>query len=288
MKKLRGILMTIITLTAVIIYAIFLLHNNELEQTSTVRNELIVTYIDVGQGDSELIQQGDNAILIDTGEYSQRKKLTDKLNALGVTSLDYVIATHPHSDHMGSMNVIIDTYDVLHILMPNVTSNTVSFEKMLQSIANKGLHIDRPIPGESITAGNIKLDILAPNSDKYNDVNDYSIITRLDWGETSFLFTGDAEALSEKEMLSKGFNVNVNVLKVGHHGSVSSTSAVFLDEVNPIMAVISCGTNNVYGHPHKETMVKLEDKNITVYRTDTMGTITMRSDGTNITVETEK
>jgi len=288
MNKIRSVLITVISLLAVIIYAVFFLNDGIHESRRPADGELIVTTIDIGQGDSQLIQQGDNAILIDSGEYSERKKLIDTLNSLGLKSLDYVIATHPHTDHMGSLNVVIDTYDVKHIMMPNVTANTVSFEKLLESISKKNLRIERPVPGKSIAAGIMKLEILAPNADKYANSNNYSIVARLEWGHTSFLFTSDAEALSEKEILDKGFNVSADVLKLGHHGSVSSTSDKFLDKVNPRIAVISRAIDNKYGHPHKETIDKLNEKNITVYDTATMGTITMRSDGTKITVTSEK
>jgi len=291
MKKPRSIRTTLVIMAAVaiIIYAVFFMEHSAPEPTEqNAAGELIVTFIDIGQGDSELIQQGDNAVLIDTGEYSQRQILTDTLGSLGVTSLDYVIATHPHSDHIGSMNVIIDSYDVRHVMMPYATANTVSFQKMLESISKKGLHIEHPAPGSSIRAGNIELEILAPNSDKYEDTNDISIITRLQWGATAFIFEGDAEALSEKEVLNKGFNVSADVIKIGHHGSSSSSSDAYLDAVNPRAAVITCGQGNVYGHPHKEVLDRLSIRNIAVYRTDTMGTITMRSNGTDITVETQK
>ncbi|MDR2649553.1 MAG: MBL fold metallo-hydrolase [Clostridiales bacterium] len=288
MKKPRGKLATGLTLLAVIIYAVFFLNNDAVEPGSSAEGALTVTYIDIGQGDSELIQQGKNTILIDTGEYSQRDKLIGKLSELNVSTLDYVIATHPHADHIGSMNVVIDTYDIKHVMMPNAIAGTVSFEKMLESISRKNLRIERPVPGESITAGNIELEILAPNAEEYKDANNYSIVARLMWGRTSFLFTGDAEALSEKETLAKGFNPSANVLKVGHHGSASSTSDDFLNAVNPDIAVISCEEGNTYGHPHKESLEKLRKKNITVYRTDTMGTITISSDGDNITVAAEK
>ena len=287
MKKSRSIMMALIIVLAVIIYAVFFHKHTEPFQINP-SGDLTVTFIDIGQGDSELIRQGNSAVLIDTGEYSQRDKLLKTLNALGVTSFDYVIATHPHTDHMGSMDVIIDTYNVRHVMMPDVTSDTVAFEKLLQSIANKGLRIETPDPGQSIRAGNIQLDILAPNASTYQDVNDYSIVARLRWGNTAFLFEGDAEALSEKQILDKGFDVSADVLKVGHHGSVTSTSDEYLNAVNPAMAVITCAQGNVYGHPHKEILDKLSAKKIKVYRTDTMGTITMRSDGANITVETEK
>ena len=289
MKKTRSLLTTLIIVLAVIIYAVFFLKSAPgPEETLPNGGELTVTFIDIGQGDSELIQQGGNAVLIDTGEYSQRKKLADTLNSLGVTSLDYAISTHPHTDHMGSMDVVINTYNVRHIMMPDVTSTSVAFEKMMQAISDKGLRIERPVPGKSINAGSIELEIFAPNSSKYQDVNNSSIVAKLKWGKTSFIFEGDADALSEKDILGKGFDVSADVLKVGHHGSNTSTTDAYLDAVNPGMAVISCAAGNIYGHPHKEVMDKLNKKGIAVYRTDTMGTITMHSDGVNITVETEK
>jgi len=290
MKRTRGVLLTLAIVLAFIIYAVYLQRHPGPgpDVTSETADVLTVTFIDVGQGDSELIQQGGNAVLIDTGEYAQRKALTSTLDALGVTSLDYVIATHPHTDHMGSMDVIINTYDVKHVMMPNATANTVAFDKTLKAIAKKGLRIELPVPGESIRAGNIELQILAPNSGEYQDANNDSIVARLQWGDTSFIFEGDAEALSEREILDKGFDVSADVIKIGHHGSVSSSSDAYLDAVNPRMAVISCAQGNVYGHPHKETLAKLKKRGIAVYRTDTMGTITMQSDGTNISVEMAK
>ncbi|MDR3239209.1 MAG: MBL fold metallo-hydrolase, partial [Clostridiales bacterium] len=168
------------------------------------------------------------------------------------------------------------------------TAATVAFEKMLQSILNKGLTIERPKPGGEITAGHIALQVFAPNAGDYADVNNYSIVCKLIYGRTSFLFMGDAEALSEKEMLAQGYDLSANVLKIGHHGSVTSTDPAFLAAVHPDMAVISCAEDNSYGHPHTETLEKLENAQATVYRTDLQGTITMRSDGNSIAVETEK
>ncbi|MDR1914330.1 MAG: MBL fold metallo-hydrolase [Clostridiales bacterium] len=335
-KKSQNILMSVITLVAIIVGAVFfyqpidettqketlsrpsseLIFNNDKTQTAEppgkeraapteetpggsppeqvygaeqeLPGELVVTFVNVGQGDSILIQQAENAILIDSGEYSQREELTETLQKCGVTALDYVIVTHPHADHMGCMSVIINNFDVRHVLMPDVTATTVSFERMLQAIDAKNLEIESPEPGEYIEAGNIRLQILAPNGDDYKDVNNYSIITRMIWGESEFIFTGDAEELSEKEVLLTEFDVSADVLKVGHHGSVSSTGEEFLAAVDPDMAVISCGADNSYGHPHVETMDKLNAAQIVVYRTDTMGTITMRSNGNEITVSTEK
>ena len=285
MKKVRSIVVTALMLLAAIIYAVFFLIEPGVDFAG---GDLTVTFIDVGQGDSILIQQGSNAILIDSGAFHQRERVINTLDSLGVTYLDYVIATHPHADHMGAMNAIIDTYDIGHVMMPNAINNTVAFERMLESIANKGLRIEHPVPGRSIVAGNIELEIVAPNSERYSNLNNHSIITRLGWGETSFLFTGDAEVLSENEVLENGFNISADVLDVGHHGSSTSTSENFLDAVSPELAILSLAADNMYGHPHVEVMERLEARNITVYRTDTMGTIILRSDGTNISVTTER
>ncbi|MDR1540895.1 MAG: MBL fold metallo-hydrolase [Clostridiales bacterium] len=249
---------------------------------------LTVTFIDIGQGDSELIQLGDSAVLIDSGEYEKRNVVINTLESLGVKKLDLVIATHPHADHMGSMSAIIDHFEIERIMMPNAVATTVAFEKMLQSIQNKGLKIDRPIAGTDVQAGEITLHIFAPNSEKYSDVNNYSIIAKLEHGNVSFLFTGDAEALSEKEVLAKEFDASADVLKLGHHGSSSSTSPDFLAAVGPKLAVISCGAGNTYGHPHRETMAKMNEGGIELYRTDLSGTITMKTDGEEIYVSTEK
>jgi competence protein ComEC len=240
---------------------------------------LKVTFIDIGQGDSELIQLEDHAILIDSGEYEKRSVVVDTLKSLGVEKLDYCIATHPHTDHMGSMSAVIEAFDVGKVLMPNATATTVAFERLLRAIQTKSLTIDRPVPGTTIEAGGMQLQLFAPNSEKYADVNNYSIVARLDYYDTSFLFTGDAEALSEKEIQGKGYDVDVDVLKIGHHGSVSSTSDDFLAKVTPAMAVISCAAGNSYGHPHRETLAKLDKANVEVFRTDLLGTITITSDG---------
>jgi len=285
MKKARSIVVTVLMLLAAILYAVFFLIEPAVDFDG---GELTVTFIDVGQGDSILIQQGGNAILIDSGAFHQRERVINTLDSLGVTSLDYVIATHPHADHMGAMSAVIDTYDIGHVMMPYATNNTVAFERMLESIANNNLRIERPVPGNMIIAGNIELEIVAPNAERYSNLNNHSIITRLGWGDTSFLFTGDAEVLSENEVLENGFNISANVLDVGHHGSSTSTSESFLDAVNPEFAILSLAAGNKYGHPHVEVMERLEARNIAVYRTDTMGTITLSSDGTNISVTTER
>ncbi|NLY46737.1 MAG: hypothetical protein GX053_12250 [Tissierella sp.] len=170
--------------------------------------------------------------------------------------------------------------------MPKVNHTTKTYEDVLLAIQNKGLKITAPTPGSTFNLGQAKFTILAPNSSSYEDLNNYSIVIKMEYGNNSFLFTGDAEDISENEMISKGFDLSADVLKVGHHGSSSSTTQTFLNKVNPKYAVIMVGNDNSYGHPHEETMNKLKSKGITVYRTDENGTIIAISDGTNITFNT--
>lgn len=249
---------------------------------STSTSQLKVHYIDVGQGDGILIQQGDHNMLIDAGTNNDEKLMVDYLNKQGVKHLDYVVGTHPHEDHIGGLDAVIKNFAVDKVYMPKVTITTKTFEDVIKAIKAKNLNITTPIPGDTFKLGDANCQILAPNSPKYKDMNDYSIVIKLTFGSNKFLFTGDAQTLSENEILSKGFDVSADVLKLGHHGSHTSTSSTFLDKVNPKYAIVSCGKDNDYGHPHDVTMKKLEKKHIPLYRTDECGTIICTSDGKNI------
>ncbi|HBJ2623471.1 MBL fold metallo-hydrolase [Clostridium botulinum] len=248
-------------------------------QEASVGN-MKVHYIDVGQGDSELIQVDGKNILIDAG--CNDNKSLNYLKSQGITKLDYVLATHPHEDHIGGMTSVINNFEIGEFYAPKITHTTRTFENMVKALQNKGLKITAPNVGDTLTIGNATMQFLAPNSSKYQDLNNYSIVCKLKYGNTSYLFTGDAESLSEGEILAKQLDISADVLKLGHHGSHSSTSQAFLDKVNPKYAIVSCGQGNDYGHPHQETINKLNAKNIKILRTDVSGTIISTSNGNNI------
>ncbi len=259
------------------------INKTNIETTKTQETsvgDMKVHYIDVGQGDSELIQVNGKNILIDAG--CNDNKALNYLKSIGVSRLDYVLATHPHEDHIGGMTSIINNFEIGEFYAPKVTHTTRTFENMVKALQNKGLKITAPNVGETLTIGNATLQFLAPNSATYQDMNNYSIVCKLKYGNTSYLFTGDAESLSEGEILAKQLDISANVLKLGHHGSHSSTSQAFLDKVNPRYAIVSCGKDNDYGHPHQETTDKLNKKGIEMLRTDVSGTIVSTSNGNDI------
>jgi len=230
-----------------------------------------------------LIQSDEATMLIDGGNNADAEAVVDYIKSQNIKKLDYVIGTHPHEDHIGGLDAVIESFDIGAVYMPKAMSTTKTFEDVLKAISNKGLKVNTPIPGTNINLGSAVFTILAPNSERYESTNNYSIVIKLTNGKNSFLFTGDAESISEKEMLAKGFDLYAEVLKVGHHGSTTSTTKEFLDMVNPRYAIISVGKDNQYGHPHKEILDRLRKKNIIVYRTDESGTIIASSDGESIT-----
>lgn len=253
--------------------------NNSVNPTGTLK----VNYLDVGQADCILLQQGNKTMLIDAGNNEDAETIINYLKRQKVSKLDVAVFTHPHEDHIGAADAVVNTFTVNQIIMPKASANTKTFRDLLTAIRNKGLKITTPLPSSTFMLGSAKCTILAPNSSSYEDLNNFSVVLKVNFGKTNFLFEGDAEDISEKEILAKGFDVKADVLKVGHHGSYSSTTQEYLNRVNPKYAVISVGKDNTYGHPHRETMQKLQAKGIKIYRTDQYGTVVAISDGNTIT-----
>ena len=247
---------------------------------------LQIIFFDVGQADSILLKTEDYAMLIDAGNIGQDKLMLDYLSEYGVTKLDYLVATHPHADHIGAMSAVVKAMDSIgEVIMPDKPHTTVTYKNLIKAIDEKNIPITLAEVGQVFNMGNVNIQIIAPDNTDYTDLNEVSVVLRVTFGETVFLFTGDAGTKSENAQLASGLSLKVDVLKVGHHGSRTSTTQKYLDAVSPQYAIISCGTDNSYGHPHSETMTRLNRKNITIYRTDEMGTIIFVSDGKNITIE---
>lgn len=257
------------------------------DNPAAILSGLEIHFIDVGQADSIYIDADGESMLIDAGNNGDADTVVNYIKDQDKLKLTYLFATHPHEDHIGGMDAVVKSFEIGSIYMPKATTTTKTYEDVLNAIKAKGLKIKTPTPGTSFKIGNATCTILAPNGSGYKDLNNYSIVLKIQYGDTSFLLTGDAEDVSENEMLNKGYDVKADVLKLGHHGSSSSTSSKFLDKVSPKYAVISVGKDNDYGHPTKETMDKLKSKGIPVYRTDENGTIILKSDGKTLTFSTK-
>ena len=235
---------------------------------------MTVHFIDVGQGDSLLAESDGHFLLVDAGENDQGDTVIAYLREAGVTSLDYVIGTHPHSDHIGGLDDVIRAFDVKAVILPPVAHTTKTFEDVLDAVQEKNLTLTQPKPGDSYALGDAAFTILAPQADYGDDLNNWSVGIRLACAEGALVACGDAEAQAEEDIAASGLTLSADVLKVGHHGSSTSTSNAFLQAVSPAWAVISCGEGNSYGHPHEETLKKLEDAGVSVLRTDLLGDIT--------------
>ncbi len=253
--------------------------------------ETAVHFIDVGQGDCELIDAGGSYVLIDSGEYSEVSSVTGYLNNLGVSRLEYIVISHPHSDHMGSMAKIVDSFEVGSVIMADMEEDmlpaTSSYVKLIEAIDRKNIPIIFPEAGDTVPLTDGRLEILAP-VESYDDLNNYSLVVKYVHGDNSFLFTGDIEEKAERDILESGLDVSAEVIKVAHHGSDSSSCKVFMQSVAPDYGVIEVGDSNDYGHPHKEPMELFEKLGIEIYRTDMQGDIVFVSDGNDYRIITSE
>ncbi len=292
-KKINKILNTIIVLLLVLISIAYtkkeLVDNKENTNEKAVsilktNSNLEVYYFDVGQADSILIRENDNNILIDAGNNEDGEKLVNYLkNDLNIEKFNMVVGTHPHEDHIGGLDNVIDSFDIDTILMPNATSTSKTFENVLDSIEKKDYKITVPKINEEFNYNKINIKVLHTGTDE-KDLNNTSIVLKLTYQNNKFLFMGDATSKVEKKLLNE--DIKSDVLKIGHHGSEYSTTKNFLDKVNPQYAIIEVGKNNTYKHPKEITLDKLNKKNIKIYRTDIDGTIKVVSDGNNLKFET--
>lgn len=255
---------------------------NASQNTFPVTGQLKIHYIDVGQGDSILIQNSNQNMLIDTGTNASTSSLINYLQNQNIKKLDYLILTHPHEDHIGGADAVIKAFDIGTIYMIKKGSTTKTYKDVLTAISSKGINPIEPALGTTFKVGSSNCIIYGPVNPNAEDLNTYSIVVKLTFGNNKFLFTGDAQISNEDGMINNGYDLSADVLKVGHHGSYTSTSEAFLNKVNPKYAVISVGKGNDYKHPHQETLQRLQSKGIPVYRTDENGTIVVTCDGNNI------
>lgn len=252
----------------------------------TTENEapFAVHFIDVGQADASLVICDGKTMLIDGGNRADSSLIATYLKKQNIDFLDYVICTHAHEDHVGGLSGALATVKAGCVYAPKTTSDSKAYTNFTQKVREQGLTIQHPSPGTTLSLGSSNVMFLGPITEDTDELNNTSIVLKITYGSTSFLFTGDAERDEEQDIINAGYDLSADVLKVGHHGSHSSTSYVFLREVMPKYAIISVGKDNSYGHPTDEVLSRLHDADATVYRTDILGDIIVTSDGSTVTV----
>lgn len=298
MKRRKSINSKIITVAAVLLVAVlslFLTKNfipiDKVFEESGLRNtqqssadKMYVSFIDVGQGNCTLLRCDGKAILVDSGEVGAAQTVINYIKNLGIDELNCVLVTHPHTDHMGAMTKILYEFKIDDLIMPEIPEEIIptnkTYEKFLTAVSDNAGNVIAAKPGETYSYGEMKLEIFAPLRD-YDNLNDMSAVSRISYGDTSVMFTGDATTTVEKDLLKKNINYSATVLNVGHHGSKTSSSEAWLRAVNPKYAVICCGLNNDYGHPHSLITKRLEEFGIEYFETDLLGTIVFESDSKN-------
>ena len=256
------------------------------EKPKAEYTDMRLHFIDVGQGDSTFLELGNGqTMLIDAGNPENGSQIVSYIKGLGYSDIDYIVATHPHSDHIGGMSTILQSFAIGDMYMPGQAHTSQTFENLVDTIAQEGITLHKAKAGVNVLDDDkIKIDILAPFNDEYSNLNNCSAIVRVKYGNTVAIFTGDAEAQIESQILNSG--IDADILKVGHHGSDTASSESFISAVSPKTAVISCGKYNSYGHPHDEILARLNNAGADIYRTDEVGTVIVTADSEkNISVD---
>jgi beta-lactamase superfamily II metal-dependent hydrolase len=291
----NGVALLFVILAAFAAFGIYLERNSETPTEFTAKavaeapreNVLEVSFIDVGQGQSILINDGENAVLIDGGEAEYGETVCSFIKESGVKKLDMIIASHPHSDHIGGLPDVIENIKTDELVFPVIpndkTPTTKIYENLLDAAEEYDLSVFEVSAGDVFDINEMHFTVLSPEKGAdFNDLNDYSAVIMLSFGDTRWLFTGDAEKPAEKIMTESGFNLSADVLAVGHHGSANSSTEAFLEKTAPQIAVISCGKDNDYGHPTDEALSRLGEYAKEIYRTDLDGTVTFKTNGVTI------
>ena len=271
------------TLVVLIILGSFLFPNGVFAHTT-------VHFLDVGQGDCTIVQSAGETLVIDTGSPKARAALAEHLNTYDINHIDTLVLTHPHDDHDGSFGFLVNSYEIGTLYMPEYADDEEDYGGLLRQAVSGGTQIRYPAVGDQFTIGDATITILsAADPGQYpDDRNLWSIVSKIEDGATSVIIMGDAEDINEYAMIDAGLDLDADILRVGHHGSNTSTTGAFVEAVSPDLAIISCGAGNSYGHPHEEPLDTLTEYSVLVMRTDLYGTIQITSDGTSYRVNREK
>ncbi len=272
-----------------IILAIFVIiagykYYQRMKSAELVEDTIELHIIDVGQGDSVLIKSEAGNVLIDAGTGDSEEYLSHYLSSVGVDSFEYCIFTHPHEDHIGGADMIIENYDVRNVIISPAVTSTKTFENLIDALERSESNVIEALPDLRYMVGDVEIFIMGPDVLENRDLNNSSVITRISYGAVRMMFTGDAEEIQEGDLLDRysAFDLDCDFLKMGHHGSSTSCTLAFMNVVSPSVAAISCGENNSYGHPHRETIEKLDFFGIEYHRTDSIGDIVYICDGKSI------
>lgn len=261
------------------------------ETQTTEYKDLKVHYIDVGQGDCSLVEADGKFMLIDAGENGHEQQVINYLRSVGVQKLDYVIATHQHSDHIGGLPEVLEEFAVDNIIMPRLTEaqtpTNSTYKAFLNAVKASGAKVIASKVDATYTLGSGSFILLGPVTNDAEDINNMSVFVKLSYGTNTFLFTGDGETEEELEVLDTGADLDCDVLHAGHHGSYTSSCKDFLAAATPEICVISCGADNDYGHPHDAALKRIKKHTDEIYRTDLCGSIVIQSDGEKLSVSYE-